>query len=348
MEFLQDHSLLGASLEQHAYFLTFLFGGYLVLRLFFAFWIAKLEVLAKKTKTTFDDLLISYLKSVRLLFFFLLFFLGLIFFYEFQDFWDQTIQASIATIVTFGAILFLFRSIDYATKTLGKKLDKNVHTIFFLFSRIAKLIVSIIAGLFLLSFFGINITSLLAGLGIGGIAIALAVQGVLTDIFSSLSISLDNPFSIGDFIEVDGNAGTVEHIGVKSTRIRSIDGEEVSIPNAILTSSKIHNYTRVKIRRGNIGFGVEYNTDQKKLHAIPKMVQEIVEKTEGCEFVRCRFDAFGASSLDFVLVFTSLAPDYDSLVERKEHLLYAIFDRFAVEGIGMAFPTRTVYLEQST
>lgn len=191
---------------------------------------------------------------------------------------------------------------------------------------------------------GVDITALVAGLGIGGIAVALALQNVLGDLFAAFAIALDKPFSIGDFIIVDDMMGTVEHIGLKTTRIRSLFGEQVAVGNASLLDSRIRNYKRMAERRVVFSIGVGYETGADTLSAIPGMLREIVERQEGVRFDRAHFKAYGDFALLFEVVYHVLSPDYSLYMDIQQAINLAIFRRFAEAGIGFAYPTQTVHV----
>jgi len=198
--------------------------------------------------------------------------------------------------------------------------------------------------LLILDNLGVNITAFVAGLGVGGIAIALAVQNILGDLLASVSIALDKPFEVGDFIIVEDFMGTVEEIGVKTCRLRSLGGEQIIFPNGDLLNSRIRNYKRMQQRRVRFSFGVVYNTPYEKLAAIPGIVREIIENTEGARFERAHFAKYGDFSLDFEVVYYVLSPDYNIFMDKQQEINLALFKRFEEEGIEFAFPTRTVYL----
>jgi len=191
---------------------------------------------------------------------------------------------------------------------------------------------------------GYDVTALIAGLGIGGIAVGLALQNVLQDTFASLSIILDRPFEIGDFIVVGDFQGAVEKIGLKTTRLRSLSGEQLIFGNNDLLSSRIRNYKRMQERRGVFTFGVVYDTPAEKLEAIPKMVKEIIESQENTRFDRAHFKSYGASSLDFEVVYHLLVPDYAVFMDVQQEINLALYRRFEEQGIDFAYPTRTVIL----
>lgn len=191
---------------------------------------------------------------------------------------------------------------------------------------------------------GVEVTALIAGLGIGGIAVALATQNILADLFASFSISLDKPFAIGHFIMVGEHMGTVENIGLKTTRLRSLSGEQLVISNDDLLRSRVRNYRRMSERRVLFGFGVVYQTPYSKLQSIKAMVREIVEDTEQARFDRAHFKAYGNFSLDFEVVYYVLSPDYTTYMDIQESINLALFRKFEEEGIEFAYPTQTLYL----
>ena len=191
---------------------------------------------------------------------------------------------------------------------------------------------------------GVDVTSLIAGLGIGGIAVALALQNILGDLFGSLTIALDKPFVVGDFIVVGSEMGTVEHIGLKTTRVRSLSGEQLVFGNADLLSSRIRNYKRMSERRVVLGFGVVYATPPETLEAINAMVRGAVEAQPNVRFDRCHMFRFGASSQDFEAVYYINSPDYNAHMDTQQAVHLAIARAFRDKGIEFAFPTQTLYL----
>lgn len=191
---------------------------------------------------------------------------------------------------------------------------------------------------------GFNITALVAGLGIGGVAIALAVQNILGDLFASLSIVLDQPFVVGDFIIVDDLMGTVEQVGVKTTRLRSLSGEMLVFSNSDLLKSRIRNYRQMLERRVVFTLGVTYETPAAQVRAIPAMLREAVEAQPRTRFDRAHFKAYGDSSLDFEVVYYVLDRDFNLHMDIQQAINLTIFERFAAEGIVFAYPTRTLHL----
>ncbi|HUH04280.1 MAG TPA: mechanosensitive ion channel domain-containing protein [Kofleriaceae bacterium] len=194
---------------------------------------------------------------------------------------------------------------------------------------------------------GVDVTALVAGLGIGGIAVALALQNVLGDLFASLSIALDKPFVIGDFLVIGEFRGNVERIGLKTTRLRSLSGEQLIFSNADLLSSRIRNYQRMSERRAEFVLGVVYQTPADKLQRIPAMLREVIEGADNTRFDRAHFKAFGDFSLNFEVVYYVNNRDYSLYMDVQQVINLEIFRRFEAEEIEFAYPTRTLHLNPS-
>ncbi|MEM0951003.1 MAG: mechanosensitive ion channel family protein [Cyanobacteria bacterium P01_H01_bin.74] len=191
---------------------------------------------------------------------------------------------------------------------------------------------------------GVDITALVAGLGIGGIAVALAVQNTLGDLMAALSIAFDKPFVIGDFIIVDEFMGTVERIGLKSTRIRSLGGEGIVIPNKNLLDSRIRNYQKMEERRVILQFGILYQTPYALMKEIPHWVKQIIDDTDGVRFDRAHFATFGSSSYDFEAVYYVLDPDYAIFMNYQQQINLELIRVFESHGVEFAYPTRTLFV----
>jgi len=191
---------------------------------------------------------------------------------------------------------------------------------------------------------GVQITALVASLGITGIAVALAVQNILSDLFGSLSIVLDKPFLIGDFIIVDDYMGSVENIGLKTTRIRSLSGEQLVFSNNDLLKSRIRNYKRMDERRVVFSFGVTYETPLEKLREIPATVRRIIEPLEAVRFDRAHFQEYGDFSLNFEVVYYVLDSDYNRYMDIQQSINLTLYAAFEEKQIDFAYPTRTLYI----
>jgi small-conductance mechanosensitive channel len=214
-----------------------------------------------------------------------------------------------------------------------------------LFSFFAQLALWAVVFLLALDNLGVDVTAMVAGLGIGGIAIGLALQNVLKDTFASLAIILDKPFVEGDVIAVGDLTGTVERIGLKTTRVRSVDGEQIVFGNDDLLSSRLRNFARLRERRVLLVFGLAYQTPPDAIERIPAWIREIVEAQAKARFERAHFKGFGASSLDFEAVYHVLVPDYPVAMDVQQAVNLALMRRLAAARIEFAYPTPHVVVE---
>lgn len=204
-----------------------------------------------------------------------------------------------------------------------------------------------VVALLVLDNLGVNITALVAGLGVGGIAVALAVQNVLGDLLASLSIALDRPFLIGDFVVVDDFMGSVENVGIKSVRLRSLSGEQIIMSNTDLLGSRVRNYGRMSERRVPFTLGVTYDTPRSKLEKIPGLLRAVIEAAPDTRFDRSHFAKYGSFALEFETVYYVLSADYNRYMETQQKINFAIHEAFEREEIQFAFPTQTLWLNRN-
>ncbi|HUX14265.1 MAG TPA: mechanosensitive ion channel family protein [Spirochaetia bacterium] len=197
---------------------------------------------------------------------------------------------------------------------------------------------------FLLDNLGFKISTVIAGIGIGGIAVALAAQAVLGDLFSYFVILLDRPFELGDFLIFDDVLGSIEKIGLKTTRIRSLSGEQIIVANSILTGSRVRNYKRMERRRIVFTIGVTYDTGSKLLRQIPEIIRAAIESDPRTQFDRAHFAKYGDSSLDFEVVYYVLSAEYNHYMDIQQQVNLDLYERFEELGIEFAFPTRTLVI----
>ena len=190
---------------------------------------------------------------------------------------------------------------------------------------------------------GADVTALVAGLGIGGIAIGLAAQGIFGDLFAGLAIVFDKPFRRGDTIQYDGTTGTVERIGLKTTRLRSLSGEQVVMSNTKLLEREIHNFAEGQSRRSSLPFGLVYQTSPEQLEKVPSLAKGAVESRKGCHFVRCAILGFGPSSIDFEMIFDSASVDVNKVAADRTAVAIALLQAFAKHGLEIAYPTQTTF-----
>ena len=318
-----------------------------VLQIAKSFVVRQLTTLAKRTSNDLDDLAAAVLDRTR---FFFLLALGIAAGAQFLLLPDQmrngvralVFLATLVQLAIWGNAAIGAGLRRYTARRMEEDAASATTVRFVGF--LLRLSLWILIGLVALDTAGIDITALIAGLGVGGIAVALAVQNILGDLFASLSIVLDKPFVIGDFIIVGDMMGTVEHIGLKTTRIRSLSGEQLVFSNNDLLSSRIRNYKRMEERRALFRFGVVYHTPRDQLERIPHLVREVIEGLDNSRFDRAHFAGFGDSSLDFEVVYYMLVPDYNAYMDTQQAINLALFGRFQELDIEFAFPSRSVYL----
>ena len=208
-------------------------------------------------------------------------------------------------------------------------------------------LVWLLAAVFFFDNIGVKITAVLAGLGVGGIAVALAAQTVLSDVFSYVSILIDRPFEVGDTISIDNLRGSVEHIGIKTTRLKSVTGEQLIIANSQLTSARLQNFKRMEERRVLFTLGVTYQTTAEQLKKVPVLVKGIIDAYPTVKFDHCFLSAFGASSLDFQTVYFVQSGDFAEHAKYQHEIFIKIIETFAKERIEFAYPTQTVYVQKT-
>lgn len=306
--------------------------------------LAKLKKLTEKTKNDIDDTFVKIISSLKPPFYVYISIWFALRLLTINGFAQKAIDAILIVWVTYQTITAVQILIDYiAEKKFTERDSKNIIE---LVSRLSKGLLWLFGILIILSNLGINITSLIAGLGIGGVAVALALQNILGDLFSSFAIYLDKPFVVGDLIVIDGEFGNVEKIGIKTTRIRSLTGQEIVISNQQLTSKQIHNFKRMEKRRIVFEIGVTYDTPTEKLEKIPKIIESIMEPIEKAEFSRAHFKSFGDSALMFEIVYFVVTREYQEYMDINQHIHLNIKKEFDNENIEFAFPTQTIHLQK--
>lgn len=250
-------------------------------------------------------------------------------------------QAAIwaTVVVDWALVLFLSKHTKTSTESAEQTLRASMAAVRFL----VLLVVYSLIGLIALDNFGVDVTALITGMGIGGIAVALASQKILGDVFGSLSITLDKPFELGDFIVVGKEMGTVENIGIKTTRLRALSGEQLVISNSDLLAARIQNFKRMTERRVEFTLGIVYQTPLDTVRRLPLVIREAIESQPNTRFDRAHFKAFGASSLDFEAVYYMKVPDYNAYMDTQEKVNLFLAERFRDLGVEFAYPTHTVY-----
>ncbi|MBT3292789.1 mechanosensitive ion channel family protein [Candidatus Peregrinibacteria bacterium] len=306
--------------------------------------ISRLHTIAKKTKWKIDDVVTLSLKNISSFFYF-----SVSLFFSVQHLaLSNVISLGIRAIFLFAIVFEVIKIVEVVVKALisikFKKSDTGAKNLTVAVGLIVRIVLWSVGLLLILSNMGVNVTSLIASMGIGGLAVSLALQPLFQDMFSSFSIILDKPFEEGDFVVYGEFSGTVKSIGLKTTRMEALQGEEVIISNSELTNSKIQNFKKLKKRRIVFGFGVTYDTPHKKLKKIPAMIKKIAKEDALIQMDRVHFKEFADSSLNFEVVYFIKSADYTDYMNSQQKMNLAIVEVFEKEGIEMAFPTRTVHL----
>lgn len=306
-----------------------------------------------KTKTTIDDEIIRNLKKPI---YFLVVLIG--FYYAIDQLTAldvySVILLQIFLVVEILLVAFIITRVVnvlvswYVERTIrnGKKAVSS--NILIIFKKLLHAVVYIFAFLVILYVSKVDLSGALVGLGVGGIAIAFALQNVLGDAFSAFSIFFDRPFEIGDFIVVGDDAGTVTHISMKSTRIKLLRGEELVISNRAILDKNIHNYKKLQKRRVVFAIGVTYGTPIEKLKKMEGIIREIIGKCQLCQIDRIHFKEFGAFSLNFEVVYFIDSSDYNKYMDIQQQINFGIAEAFEKEGIEIAFPTQTIILNKNS
>lgn len=340
-----DNTFLDNTLRDWALSLLIIICSMILLRVLQSVVIRRLKKVTERTKTHLDDFIIRQVQTSVVPF------LYLVSIYAGLHYLSMTAKAqSVAHIALMITIIFFVlkiinATISYAFNPQISKKDTTARTgaskgIILL----VRLVIFLVALLFLIDNLGYDITTIIAGLGIGGIAIALASQTILADLFNYLAIYFDKPFEPGDFIVLDDKMGTVEYIGIRTTRLRTLGGEQLVCSNTDLTNARVHNYKRMQERRSVFSFGVVYNTPLSKLKMIPGWIKIIVESIPLTRFDRAHFKSFGNSSLDFEVVYYILSPDYNEFMNIQQQINLLLVEIFEKEEVEFAFPTQTVLL----
>jgi small-conductance mechanosensitive channel len=345
-----DYSFLDNSVQNWLIALAVAAIALIILYLVKRLSMSRLIALSRQTENTWDDAAADMLSRTRSPFILIIaLFLGSLFLSLTNEY--RQIAYSIAAIALMvqggiwlnGLLLFWLRQDREQRKKTDPASVAAVNAMGF----VGRLVLWAIVLLLVLDNLGVDVTALVAGLGVGGIAVALAVQNILGDLFASLSIVLDKPFAIGDFLIIDDYLGSVEHIGMKTTRMRSLSGEQLVFSNTDLLKSRIKNYGRMFERRVVFNLGVTYQTPHDKLRSIPDIIRAAVEAQEPVRFDRSHFRSYEDFSLVFETVYYVLSPDYNIYMDIQQAINLQIHARFEQEGIEFAYPTQTVFIERS-
>lgn len=323
---------------------------FIVFRIFDSSIVYFLKRIASKTKNNWDDFVIDFIEGFPWTFFaYLSIYLAS---------FNLNTTPGMDKVLNFLLLIFLAYYISRAVINVSnhffdrykeiriKKGQSSNESMIGVLKIIFSIVIWSVALLMLLSNLGIEITPLIAGLGVGGIAVGLALQSVLADLFAAFAIYFDKPFEEGDFVIVGSDMGVIKHIGIKSTRIQALGGQELVMSNSELTNSRINNYKKMNSRRVVFEFGVEYGTSTKQLKKIKEIVSKIIDKEERTKLDRVHFKNFGDSSLNFECVYYIDTNDYNIYMDVQEKINLAIKEKVEGMGVDFAFPSRTIYFRK--
>ena len=349
MDFL-DRQFLDNALRTWAVALALGLGTAIALRIFARVLVRRLGTLAEKTATFWDDVLAGMLAATHTLFLLIVAAFVATLVLTLPTSWEILVGRGMAVALIVQTGLWAAAALtgwlaNYRRQKMED--DPAAATTVSAIGFVGKLVLWSVVLLVTLQNLGVDVTALVAGLGVGGIAVALAAQNILGDLFASLSIVLDKPFVLGDFVVVGDFAGSIEFVGLKTTRIRSLSGEQLVFSNADLLQSRLRNFGRMRERRILFTVGVIYQTSRQQLDRIPVILREAVESVERARFDRAHFKSFGPSSLDFEVVYYVQVPDYNAYMDAQQAINLKVFDGFAAEGIEFAYPTRTLFISPS-
>jgi small-conductance mechanosensitive channel len=322
-------------------------GSFVVLLLIQLLVVKRLGTIAKRTETQVDDFFVEIVRRTRrLLLLVVVIWLG-----SLSLAWPGRVEAILRTAAILAFLLqlslWLLAGINFWVEhTRRKRLASDAASVTLIgaVGFVGKVVVWSILLLVALDNLGVDVTTLVAGLGVGGIAVGLALQNILGDLFASVSIVLDKPFVVGETIQVGDLVGKVESIGLKTTHVRSLSGEQLIFPNGDLLQSRIRNHARMGDRRVVLSFAVEYGTPIEKVEAIPGIVRGIIEPLEQIRFDRAHFIRLGPAGLDFEAVWFVLSTDNSLHMDRQQQILFTLMRRLQEEGIELAAPARPVVL----
>jgi small-conductance mechanosensitive channel len=323
--------------------------GFIIIKIAKATVLASVKRWSQKTATTFDDFLIHiFEKSILPLLYYGAFYLGTRSL-TLHPTLSKAIDVIGVILLTFLGIRFLSALIEHFIKNFWLREAEGPKAISFKGLLPAlKILIWGLGIIFLLDNLGFKISTVIAGLGIGGIAVAMASQAVLGDLFSYFAILFDRPFEVGDFIIVGDLMGSVEHIGIKTTRIRSLGGEQLVFSNTDLTNSRVRNYKRMEKRRVVFKLGVTYDTSLEKVKEIPEILRSTITCLPDAAFDRAHFSSYGDFSLNFEVVYYTLSGDYNKYMDIQQEINFAIKAAFEQREIEFAFPTQTLFINRQS
>ncbi len=345
---IMDFSFLGNQVLDYFVCLLIFAVGFLCLVVFKSIIRRTLKKWTDKTATDVDDFLLeTFMKTVVPILYFCITYAS-ISYLDLSAGLRKTIYIIGVSLSTIYGIKLVTCLIEFFIKNhiVKKQIDLDKENRYRGLLPAIKVIVWLLGIIFLLDNLGFEISTVIAGLGIGGVAVALASQAILKDLFSYFSIMFDKPFEYGDFIIVGDFMGAIEHIGIKTTRIRSLSGEQLVFSNADLTDSRVRNYKRMGKRRVAFKLGVTYQTELKILKEIPGVIEKIITNTEDTVFDRAHFFSYGDFSLVFEVVYYVLSRDYNKYMDVQQLINFAVREEFDKRNIDFAYPTQTLFINK--
>src|SRR3989338_6859206 len=325
-----------------------LLASFLIINIVIRYFVKRLKKYSEKTATTIDDFLASVLEKLAVPFLYLLAIYISIKSLAFHPYFEKSLNYFCLAIVMVFTVRFIIMLAGYGFKEYLIKsgyevaLERSLKGILI----VVKILIWGGAIILFLDNLGFKISAIIAGLGIGGVAVALAAQAILKDLFSYFSIIFDQPFKIGDFIIVGDLIGTIEYIGIKTTRIRSLGGEMLIFSNSDLTDSRLRNYRLMEKRRGVFKLGVVYETPTGRLKEIPKIIEDSIKSVKDTIFDRAHFFSYGDFSLIFEIVYYVIGPDYNKYMDIQQEINIKIREEFEKRNIQFAYPTQTLYIKK--
>ena len=327
--------------------LSLIVGGVILLLIFKKFIVNRLQRWAAKTTGTWDDFVVESVSRFAIPILFWIIVYSSVHTLRLSDQAEKVITIITSILVTYyvlrliSSVILILLKTEVRRRHHGEEKIKQLGGLIM----VINIIIWFLGLVFLLSNWGIKVTPIIGGLGIGGIAVALAAQNILGDLFSYFVIFFDRPFEAGDFIIVDDKMGTIEYVGIKTTHIRALGGEQIIIGNSNLTNSRIHNYKRMARRRVVFSIDVEYGTKMDTLQKVPGMLREIVEQQEPITFDRAHFSAYKDWSLRFEVVYYVLSADFNVYMDIQQRINFAIYEKFEQHNINFAFPTQSLMVK---
>lgn len=349
MEFLNTE-YYGNSIQSYLISVGMILGGMLIIRLFRKSILIRLKKWASTTETNFDDYVVSAVERFILP----MLNVGVMYlavkYLNLGEEGSKVLRNAFVVAFTFYAIRLGTSSLKILLESYAKRQEGGEEKVKQLkgIMIVINIIIWSLGAVFLFDNLGYNVTAIVTGLGIGGLAVALAAQTILGDLFNYFVIFFDRPFEIGDYIVVDDKKGNVEYVGIKTTRIKSLTGEQIIISNSDLTNSRVHNFKRMERRRIVFNIGVTYQTTPEQLRAIPGSITKIIVDQKDAQIDRCHFSSFGDSSLNFETVYYVTEPDYAKYMDIQQSINLQVFDAFFKEKIDFAYPTQTLFIEKSS